>query len=273
MRRLCRNLTPLLALALTACFDVGATDGGGGPGPNPNPNPTPGAVDAGGSTQGRTTLGIQALYTFNEGAGALVLDQSGNGVDLQIENTANTQWMPEGGLNVLQPTIIQSPTPASSIGISCQSSSAITIETWTRTAAINQTGPARVLTLSSGNNSRNFMLGQDNTVAEFRVRTTETDDNGTPATVSELAAFSGQLAHIAYTWSGIDDQADVWVDGQLAGSATLAGNMSTWDTGYTLALANEIGGDRPWRGELYLAAVYCRSLSAAEIFQNYQAGF
>jgi len=271
--RCCRTLIPLFAIALAGCFDVGTTGGDPNPNPNPNPNPMPGAVDGGGSTTGRVTVGLQALYTFNEGAGALVLDQSGNGVDLQIENTANTQWMTGGGLNVISPTIISSPSPASTMGISCQSSSAITIEAWTRTASVGQTGPARVLTLSSGNNSRNFMLGQDNATAVLRLRTTETDDNGTPATVSDIAAFTGQLSHIAFTWSGLDDEADVWVDGQIAGSQTLAGNFSTWDTGYTFAIANEIGGDRPWRGELFLAAVYCRNLSAAEIFQNYSAGF
>jgi hypothetical protein len=40
-----------------------------------------------------------------------------------------------------------------------------------------------------------------------------------------------------------------------------------------MALGNEITLDRPWRGEIFLAAVYCRSLSQLEVQQNFEAGY
>lgn len=39
-----------------------------------------------------------------------------------------------------------------------------------------------------------------------------------------------------------------------------------------MLVATELTGDRPWRGELYLAAVYDRALSAEEVSQNIKAG-
>ena len=48
--------------------------------------------------------------------------------------------------------------------------------------------------------------------------------------------------------------------------------MSNWDTTMRLALANAVGGGRPWVGDLHLVAIYSRSLTATEVQQNFLAG-
>jgi len=66
--------------------------------------------------------------------------------------------------------------------------------------------------------------------------------------------------------------ATIYVDGTVQASGTVGGDLSNWNGGYRLALANELTGNRPWLGELHLVAVFDRALSAAEVSQNYNAG-
>jgi hypothetical protein len=270
--RLVQTIIPLTLLGLVGC----ASDLGGLP-PGPGDDDPIDGADAGTGPvdDGRVSIGLQSVYKFDIGSGLAVNDVSGVGqpADLYIADPAAVEWMAGGGLNVIAPTLLATQDPATKIGYSCQASNAITIEAWVRPAATNQAGPARIVTLSGGNDARNFTLAQDNTLLDARVRTTDTDQNGEPATVSDVTAFSGQIVHVAYTRSGLDDEAAVWINGQISGTTTLAGDFSTWDMTYRLGVANELNGERPWRGEIYLVAVYCRDLTPGEVFQNYTAGY
>ena len=53
------------------------------------------------------------------------------------------------------------------------------------------------------------------------------------------------------------------------------GDFGGWTTDGTmeLAIGNEITLNRPYTGEVHLAAVYCRALSAEDVSQNHAAGF
>lgn len=235
-----------------------------------------GGADAGPVAENaRVTVGLQALYTFEEGQGLIVADKSGVGapLDLTIDNPLAVEWIPTGGISVVAPTVMKSAGPADKIGYACMSGNAVTLEAWVRPVAVNQSGPARVLTMADGVNNANFMVGQDNTLSTVRLRTTDTDGNGEPALNSDINVFTSAVVHVAYTRSGLDDEAQTWVNGQLVGTDTVAGNFATWDVTYPLSIANEPNGERPWRGEIYLAAVYCRDLTPTEIFQNYDAGY
>jgi len=267
-----RTLASISILALTACGDLGGFPNGPDANPPVEGGPDAGAVDPGDS---RVTAGLQALYRFDQGSGAVVRDVSGVGspLDLYVQDPGSVQWIAGGGLEVLAPTLIATPLSADKVGYACQASNAVTIEAWVRPAAVNQTGPARIVTFSDTNNTRNFTLGQEELLADVRLRTTETDDNGTPSTRSDITAFDGSVIHLAYTRGGLDDEAQIWLNGQLAGTETLAGNFGNWDMSYRFAVANELNGERPWRGEIYLVAVYCRDLSPAEVWQNYSAGY
>ena len=57
----------------------------------------------------------------------------------------------------------------------------ITIEAWVKTASDQQSGPARIVTLSSDTSHRNVTLGQQGKTFEARLRTTATSPNGVPA--------------------------------------------------------------------------------------------
>ncbi|MBN2306142.1 MAG: hypothetical protein JXQ72_16785 [Anaerolineae bacterium] len=227
--------------------------------------------------EGRVTLNLQALYTFDEGSGSIVRDVSGVGapLNLAISNPSGVRWTSQG-LTVTNPTIIASSTSANKIVSACRETDEITIEAWIKPANTTQDGPARIVTLSEDPYLRNFTLGQaaDTGAADFyeaRLRTSTHTTNGKPALVSPAGSLDTTLSHVVYTRDA-SGTARLYVDGVLTVIGTVDGNLSNWDAEYRLALANEFGGNRVWLGDYYLVAIYNRALSRNEINQNFAAG-
>ena len=160
---------------------------------------------------------------------------------------------------------------------SVRASNEITLEIWVKPANTTQKGPARILTLSADTHSRNFTLGQGrwgtqpSDLYDVRLRTTVTSDNGRPSLSTGSGSLTTQLTHIVYTRdaSGV---ARIYIDGVQRALGSLDGDLSNWDSGFRLALANELTGDRGWLGEFYLLAVYNRALSQVEVDQNFASG-
>ena len=226
----------------------------------------------------RVTEGLQALYTFEEGSGTTVHDVAGieEPLDLSADDPVAIRWV-EGGLSVVESTVIVSHQAADRIVEAVRSSNALTVEAWVAPANTLQDGPARIITLSLNSSSRNFTLGQGlwgsqpSDVYDMRLRTSTTDGNGFPSLTTGAGTLAADLSHIVYT-RDVNGLAAIYLDGMLMAEAVVGGDLSNWDTSYPLALANELTGDRPWLGTFYLVAIYNRSLSAAEVSQNYAAG-
>ncbi|MHC4557262.1 MAG: LamG-like jellyroll fold domain-containing protein [Planctomycetota bacterium] len=90
-------------------------------------------------------------------------------------------------------------------------------------------------------------------------------------TVPARTSVQTKLTHIVYTRDKAG-QAIFYLDGQKQANMTVTGNCSNWDTGYHLALANELTQDRPWLGELYRIAIYDRSFDNKQVISNFKAG-
>ncbi|NOX77094.1 MAG: LamG domain-containing protein, partial [Gammaproteobacteria bacterium] len=226
---------------------------------------TPGAQAA------RITTGQQVLYTFEEGSGSTVTDVSGTGtpLNLTIATPAAVSWVP-GGLSINSSAVIASAGSANEVINAVQTSNALTIEAWLIPANTTQSGPARIVSLSQDLYARNFTLGQQQSAFDVRLRSTATSNNGTPST-GTAGLVTTALTHVVYTRDAAG-VAMIYINGTEQAGTTISGNLSNWDGGYRLALANELTGDRPWRGELHLVAIFDRALSAADISQNYSAG-
>lgn len=221
---------------------------------------------------GRLADGQRVLYTLGNGQGTAVSDISfvAPALPLQISSAAAVTWL-DGGLAVKQPATIASAGPAAKINDACREANAITVEVWLKPANTTQDGPARIVTISDGLDNRNVTLAQDGGRYQARLRTTVTSLNGLPALQTANGAASTTRTHLVFTRS-TNGSARIYLNGAEAASGSIGGNLSNWAADYPLLLANEAGGERPWLGELYLTAVYCRALSAAEVTQNYQAG-
>jgi hypothetical protein len=126
--------------------------------------------------------GLQVLYMFDEGAGAVVRDLSGvnPALDLHIQDAAATAWI-EDGLEVRGSVLIATKDPAERLTAAIRASNAFTLEAWVTPGETIQAGPARIVTLSADHANRNFTLGQEQNQYEMRFRTSATSANGLPS--------------------------------------------------------------------------------------------
>ncbi len=220
----------------------------------------------------RVTNGLIAFYDFASTKGATVYDRSGvaKPIHLRIASSSAVRRA-KGALEIRGKTIIRSDGNASRLNQSVRQSNQLTVEAWIKPASRNQSGPARIVTISRDSSNRNFTLGQDGDRFDARLRSTKSSKNGMPSISSPSRSLDTRLTHVVYTYDR-RGRAMLYINGQLRGRRTLGGKASNWDGRFHLALANELSHDRPWRGTYYLVALYGRGLSQKEIEQNYRAG-
>ncbi len=227
----------------------------------------------------RVTRGLRALYTFQEGSGNTIKDSANAGepLNLKISKTNAVAWK-DNGLQVTKSVLIQSNTKANKISTACRKSDALTIEAWITPANTTQDGPARIISMSQGINSRNFTLGQggnpDTNPSDYfdlRIRTSKTDNNGRPSTETKSGTVKKSKMHVVCTRKS-GGKIVVYIDGKEVTSNSITGNFDRWSDNYKLLLANESTSTRPWLGTFHLVAIYSEALSADEVKQNYEAG-
>ncbi|MBN1672632.1 MAG: FecR domain-containing protein [Kiritimatiellae bacterium] len=236
--------------------------------------------------------GPVVLYTFAEGQGATVRDVSGVGrpLDLKILDRSAAVWLPGGGLQLTQPTLVASHGPARKIDRACRASNEISLEAWIVPAAAWQgsnttaPGPVRILTVSVDGSRRNFTLGHWGDCYKVRLRTTATDPQGEPALVAQVGT-PARLTHVVYTRDAAGT-AKIYADGvdvtrglRIVGRTDfpvgpIPGRFTDWDETFYLGLGDELtrGGTQTWLGTYHLIAVYRRALSAEEVRAQFRAG-
>jgi fibronectin type 3 domain-containing protein len=220
----------------------------------------------------RVSDGLQVLYTFTEGSGAVVNDVSGMGtaLNLTIDDTSAVSWQ-NGALAVQSSALIASDGAATKLSQAVMASNEITLEAWVKSAGTDQGGPARIVTVSVDAYNRNMTLGQEGDTYEVRLRTAQTTSNGKPALETASGTLNTELTHVVYTRNA-DGSTRILVNGVETTSGSVPGSLSAWEVSSRIALANELNGDRPWLGEYHLVAVYSRALSTQEVAQNYSVG-
>ena len=196
----------------------------------------------------------------------------GDGGVLDVATSGPTIAWTSPGMSVVGRVLIASTVNASKIQSRCAASGEITVEAWAKPAALDQYGPARIVTMSSTGSvpSRNFTLGQDGDHYIFRLH-----DDGIDGGLIQHSSDGGvalALTQIAVT-ARANDAMTFWIDGVRTSYPLPPGKFDF--KAYRLALANEIDGfasERLWRGDYRLVAIYCRALSEAELRQNRQVG-
>ncbi|MCA9881502.1 MAG: right-handed parallel beta-helix repeat-containing protein [Anaerolineae bacterium] len=226
----------------------------------------------------RVTNGLQVLYTFDEGEGNVIHDQSNSAppLDLTISTPNAVSWG-ESFLRLQLPSFISSNESATHLIEAIRNSNAFTVEAWINPARRNQYGPARIVTISESAISRNLTLGHgntdDDTGADFviRLRTTNTDLNGENANSVGQGRILNGLMQVVYTHD-VAGATTLYVNNRIVASTIIPGSLENWDAQFGLALGNEFTGDRPWLGDLHLVAIYDRMLTEEEVAQNFNAG-
>ncbi|RPI77242.1 MAG: LamG domain-containing protein, partial [Planctomycetaceae bacterium] len=198
----------------------------------------------------RVTDGLVVLYTFDRLENGVIPDRSGVGdpVPLRIDKPQGVRFR-NGRMIVSSSVTIASDGPARKVIQAAKRTNELTVEAWLRPLESQQTGPARIFSLSHDTGQRNFTLGQDSGRYDVRLRTTSTSDNGTPSTAGPEDSISTSLTHVVFTRAA-DGATQLFADGKKIGANTIAGDFGKWNDEFRLSIANEVTGDRPWLGEL-----------------------
>ena len=225
----------------------------------------------------RVAGGLVVLYEFEEESGDTVFDTSGFGtpLNLTIEDVSKTSRI-FGALRIDDSTIVKSSGPATKVIDRLKTTNEITIEAWVKPANTTQRlpslSPARIFTLSKDTGLRNFTLGQIGDKYDSRLRTTSTSPNGTPSLSTPPGSLKVELQHVVFTREHPSGDTKMYINGVLVSSSNAPSSFATWDTAFKLAFANELTNNRAWLGQLHLAAIYDRPLSATEVKQNFDTG-
>lgn len=218
--------------------------------------------------------GLILLYDFAEGDGTVTRDSSqmGEPIDLIVPLIDGISW---GSSSIIlkTPTILESMQAAEKLGPLLAATDAITIEAWIEAANLQQDGPARIVTVSTGGFLRNFMLAQDENTIWVRLRTSATDFNGEPNLVSP-GVLTTELTHIVYTRTAEGDE-ELVLNGLLQAKGARDGTLDNWDQNLKLAVGGELDTPietRDFQGTIHRIGIYQRALEHDEIAQNYLAG-
>lgn len=159
-----------------------------------------------------------------------------------------------GGIEIISPSVIRSTKPPLKFYKAMIEGGGITIDISLTSNKINQTGPARIISYSYGNNLRNFTLGQQGEDLIFRLRTNNSNFNGLPEIVAKNV-FS-ELNHLRIIITYDFTEYRIYINGNLLLSGERIGDFSNWDPSYFYMLGNEISSDRAWLGKIYKIAIY-----------------
>jgi hypothetical protein len=116
-------------------------------------------------------------------------------------------------------------------------------------AKIKQFGPARILTLSKGQNTRNLTIGQDGTDIVLRIRSPLSSLNGYPPYrfKNALKSKDWNQLHISITPGKLSI---IFNNVEQKYSFIPRHFISQWSPDYQLAVGNEFIDNRPWLGKI-----------------------
>lgn len=220
----------------------------------------------------RVVDGLQTLYTFEAIVKGVIPDRAGVGeaIDLRIDKPQQVRFE-AGQMELDRPVVVASVDPAIRLTQALRQAQQFSLEVWITPAEPDQAGPARIVSLSLDTSKRSLSLVQEKGRYELRLRTSTTSDNGTPSTPTPDGSAVARQTHLVATRTP-DGVVRLFLDGKEVATNTVAGDMNRWPDGCRLVVGNEVSGDRPWRGEIALVALYARALSADEIGCNFNAG-
>ncbi|MBD3180681.1 hypothetical protein GF312_00210 [Candidatus Poribacteria bacterium] len=213
--------------------------------------------------------GILALYLFDEGSGNVVHDRSEIQplLDLEIRDTNRVRWLNDG-VEFTASSMIISYGDAQKLLDNLKSKQEISIEVLFQPSNLNQSGPARIVSMSADSGQRNFTVGQIGKDLALRLRTTKTSVNGSPELDTTRSVLNGQKIHIVTTYNGSIKK--LYINGNLhPESQQLTGDFSNWES-FPLIIGNELKDDRTWLGKVFMVAIYDRELSAEEVLDRYE---
>ena len=150
----------------------------------------------------------------------------------------------------------------------CKASNRLSIEALITPAGASQAGPARIVTFSSGTDSRDFTLGQEGDRLILRLRTTETGPNGVDPQVDLGTLEAGVPQHVIVTYE--PGRLVCYRDGRPSlDTDQIRGDLRSWEAKHLL-FGDEWGGGRDWAGTLEGVAILDRVVRPEEARRRHE---
>lgn len=236
------------------------------------------------NTGGRVEPDIIAKYEFKTGHGRVAYDTSGQEPAINLNLSGDVNWMEGGvwGLRFFGGRAQGATAVSKKLHRKITFTGEYSVEAWVTPANVTQEGPARIVSYSGGNNSRNFTLGQSMYNYDFLNRTSETDLNGEPmvSTPNADEVLQATLQHVVITFNILEGRR-IYVNGELIveegvtvdeDGNSAENSLRSWDDTFALIMGVETSGMYPWLGSVRFLGVHSRALNAQSVLANYEAG-
>lgn len=226
------------------------------------------------SSGGRSEDNLIALYQFKEGEGTVAYDSSGVDTSMNLHLSGDYEWVGGWGVRFVDGKAQALVEDSSKLYRLITATGEYSIEAWVAPNNVTQEGPARIVSYSGGNTSRNFMLGQTLYNYDFHNRTSNTDANGEPAlsTPDGDEVLQATLQHVVVTYDSTHGRR-MYVNGEFIDVAdeTEPGSLADWSDTFAFVLGSETSNEHRWQGVVRLVAIYNRAIPEAQIQKNFAA--
>ena len=230
-----------------------------------------GTVASGGNRFNGNVIG---MWEFKTGSGTVAYDTSGVEPALDLNLSGDVTWVGGWGINVRSGKAQGSTTASKKLSDLIKATGEYSVEAWVAPGNVAQE-ESRIVSYSGGTAARNFMLGQTLYSYDFHNRSSNSDQNGEPklTTSADDEDLQATLQHVVATYDPVNGRR-IYVNGEYTDDAdpVAGGTLGDWDDTFAFVLGNEVSNDRQFQGVFRLVAVYNRSLTPAQINQNFQAG-
>lgn len=256
--------------------------GGTGPGIDAPDAPadTPPDVDTGGRVVDEHLIG---LWRFAEGGGMVARDTvqalrpgyMKKPMDLIIESATGYQWIGTDGIEIDGLVQIRSkpgPMDRPHMAAEVNASGAVTLELWVTPANVVQGVPIPgvIFSLGSGPSNCSVRITQLGGLFLGCAKTSTTLRGPELGIPSAPGTAKDTLQHLALVAGG--GTRSLYVDGVPYPALDPDLALTGWIENFRISLGDEIMGGGPWRGRIWLAAVYDRALTDDEVRRNRDAG-
>jgi hypothetical protein len=224
---------------------------------------------------GRFESNIIAKWEFKTGFGNQAFDTSGVSPALNLTLSGEYNWVGGWGIRLTGGKAQGATANSKKLHTNIVNTGEFSLEAWVAPANVTQEGPARIISYSGGDDTRNFMLGQSLYNYDFLVRQDNTDGNGEPAlsTANADEVLQAALQHVVVNYDGIGGRR-IFVNGEDTGyEDSIEGSLlNEWDDSFAFVLGSEVSGRFNFAGTIRMVAVHSRVLTPAQIFSNFDAG-
>ncbi|MEO0574233.1 MAG: LamG domain-containing protein [Pseudomonadota bacterium] len=215
-----------------------------------------------------------ATYEFKTGEGLTAFDTSGITPSLDLTLSGDVSWVGGYGISIADGKAQGRVADSRKLNDMIKATGEYSIEAWVVPANVAQE-ESRIVSYSAGPAARNFTLGQTLYNYTFQNRSDVTDGNGMPAIQTPNAdeVLQATLQHVVANYDPVNGRS-LYVNGVLIEDTDEVGggSIADWDDSFAFVLGNEVSSDGLFAGTFRFVSIHNRTLTEAQILQNFDAG-